>query len=139
HQIREQDIQLALQSPAVFIASDQTITRGNQNHPRGAGTFARTLGVYVRQRHILSLMQALRKMTLMPAERMERRAPVLRHKGRLEVGMDADVTVFDPNTVEDRATYQNPKQTSAGIPYVLVDGRSEEHTSELQSPDHLVC
>jgi dihydroorotase len=122
HQIREQDIEIGLQSPAIFVASDNTISAGNQNHPRGAGTFARTLGVYVRERHVLSIMQALRKMTLMPAQRLERRASALRRKGRLQVGMDADVTVFDPNTVQDRATYQNPKQTSAGIPYVLVNG-----------------
>jgi dihydroorotase len=122
HQIPEEDIVLALRHPAVSIASDGAIGEGPANHPRSAGTFARVLGHYVRELKVLPLMLALKKMTLMPAQRMERRAPAMRRKGRLSPGMDADITVFDPETVADRATFQNPKHTSAGIPYVLVNG-----------------
>jgi len=71
---------------------------------------------------VLSLMDAVRKMTLMPAQRLERAAPAMRAKGRLQVGADADLTVFDPPTVLDRATYERPAQFSQGIIHVLVNG-----------------
>jgi N-acyl-D-aspartate/D-glutamate deacylase len=122
HQIPEEEVVLALRHPTVSVASDGAIGDGPANHPRSAGTFARVLGRYVRELKVLPLMLALKKMTLMPAQRMERRAPAMRRKGRLSPGMDADITLFDPTPVADRATFQNPKQTSAGIPYVLVNG-----------------
>src|SRR5207253_8389865 len=108
----------------------------------------------VREEKALDLMTALKKMTLMPAERLQKRAPAFNEKGRIRVGADADITVIDPGTVIDRATYEKPLQYSEGIPFVLVGGvpmvkngnlvagvfpRSEEHTSELQSRGHLVC
>lgn len=123
HQIPEAEVELALRHPAVSVASDGTVVEGPANHPRSAGTFARVLGRYVRERKTLTLMEALRKMTLMPAQRLEPRAPALRRKGRLAPGMDADITIFDPATVADRATFQQPTLTSAGIPYVLVNGQ----------------
>lgn len=122
HQIREEDIVAALRHPAVSVASDGFIGEGPASHPRGAGTFARTLGVYVREKKVIPLMTALRKMTVQPVRRLEPCAPSLRLKGRLAPGMDADVTVFDPETVLDRATFANPKQYSAGIEDVLVNG-----------------
>jgi dihydroorotase len=67
-------------------------------------------------------MTALRKMTLMPAQRLEKRAPVFREKGRIRLGADADITIFDPQTVIDKATFEEPMQFSAGIPFVLVKG-----------------
>jgi N-acyl-D-aspartate/D-glutamate deacylase len=75
------------------------------------------LGRYVREQHRLSLMDALRKMSLLPAERLG-----IQSKGRLQLGADADITVFDPDRVIDRATFENPAQYSEGIPYVLVNG-----------------
>ena len=91
-------------------------------HPRGAGTFARILGYYVRERGVLSLMDGLRKMTLMPAQRLETVVPRMASKGRVQVGADADLTLFDPARVIDRATYDAPDQFSAGIRHVLVAG-----------------
>ena len=123
HQIREEDIQAALRHPAVSVASDGYIGETAADHPRGAGTFARVLGVYVRERKVLSLMDALRKMTVQPLKRLEPGAPALRRKGRLQPGMDADVTVFDPATVLDRATFASPRQFSVGIHAVLVNGK----------------
>jgi N-acyl-D-aspartate/D-glutamate deacylase len=122
HQIREEDIEAALRHPAVSVASDGFIGEFVVSHPRGAGTFSRVLGRYVRERRVLSLMEALRKMTVQPAQRLEPGAPALRRKGRLQPGMDADITIFDPATVIDRATFQIPKQYSAGITAVLVNG-----------------
>lgn len=121
-QIQEADIVAALRHPSVSIASDGYIGEGVVSHPRGAGTFSRVLGRYVRERKVIPLMVALRKMTVQPVRRIEPGAPALRRKGRLSPGMDADITVFDPATVEDRATFQNPKQGSAGIVDVLVNG-----------------
>lgn len=122
HQIPEADIEAALRHPAVSIASDGYIGEGPANHPRGAGTFARVLGVYVRERKVIPLMTALRKTTVQPVSRLEPGAPALRRKGRLAPGMDADITVFDPATVIDRATFKEPRQFSAGIVHVLVNG-----------------
>lgn len=124
HQIPEADIEAALRHPAVSVASDGYVgERPGSDHPRGAGTFARVLGRYVRERQVISLATALRKMTIQPLQRLEPGAPALRTKGRLAPGMDADITVFDLKTVIDRATFQNPKQFSHGITHVLVNGK----------------
>ncbi len=121
HAIPEEVVRAVMADPLVMIASDGWITEG-KGHPRGAGTYARVLARYVREQHAMSLMDAIRKMSLMPAQRLEAISPVMRNKGRLRVGADADVTVFDPQTVMDRATYENPAQYSTGIRYVLVGG-----------------
>lgn len=110
-----------LQSPLPMIVSDG-VAEATGAHPRATGTYARVLGRYVREQRALTLMDALRKMTLLPAQRLERRAPAMRTKGRLRVGTDADITIFDPATVIDRATYAEPLLPSNGIPHVLVGG-----------------
>ena len=112
---------MAITSPLTAIASDGRILNGI-GHPRAAGTFARVLGYYVRETHQLSLPDALAKMTLMPARRLEQLAPVFRNKGRLKIGADADISVFDAATVRDRSTYQQPALPSTGFRYVLVNG-----------------
>lgn len=109
--------------PDVILASDGIPFVAGKAHPRGAGTFARVLGKYVREDGALTLMDALRKMTLLPAQRIENIAPQMKRKGRLQVGMDADIVVFDPDTVIARATYEDPAQPSAGIAHVIVAGR----------------
>jgi dihydroorotase len=76
----------------------------------------------VREEKALDLMTALKKMTLMPAQRLEKRAPMFKDKGRIRVGADADITVFNPDTVIDKATYEEPLQYSEGIEFVLVNG-----------------
>jgi dihydroorotase len=116
HSIPEPIVKLAMSDPTVMIASDGILDNG-KGHPRAAGTFARVLGKYVREEHALTLMQALAKMTSMPADRL--RMP---NKGRLALGADADVAVFDPGRVIDRATFENPAQYSEGIPFVVVNG-----------------
>lgn len=122
HRIPESTVTSAVAHPGVIIASDAIVYIQGKGHPRATGTFARVLGVYVRQKHALSLMEALNKMTYLPARRLEAISPAMRHKGRVQVGADADLTLFDPATVTDRATYQKPTLTSAGIPYVIVGG-----------------
>jgi N-acyl-D-aspartate/D-glutamate deacylase len=112
---------MAISSPLTAIASDGLLENG-KGHPRTAGTEARVLAHYVRETKQLTLIEAIRKMTLMPAQRLETLAPVFKNKGRIKVGADADITVFDPNTVADRSTYQQPALTSVGFKYVLVNG-----------------
>jgi N-acyl-D-aspartate/D-glutamate deacylase len=121
--IPEGDVVTGLQSPFTMVGSDAILEPGNNNHPRAAGCFTRTLGYYVRDQKTLSLNDALAKMTILPAKRLENKAPALRKKGRLQQGADADITIFDPNTVADRATVDNPAQEAAGIDYVLVMGQ----------------
>jgi len=120
--IPQEAIDAALRDSTVLIASDAVPLGDNAGHPRGAGTFARVLGKYVREEQKLSLMQAIKRMTLLPAQRLEGWVPQMRSKGRLNVGSDADITVFDPARVIDRATYERPKQAPEGIPFVLVNG-----------------
>ena len=108
--------------PDVIAASDGIPFSEGRAHPRGAGTFARILGHYVRERGALSLMEALRKMTLLPARRLEGIVPEMARKGRVQVGGDADLTIFDPERIIDRATYDAPDRYSAGIAHVLVGG-----------------
>ncbi len=119
--IPEEAVRAALAHPWVAIGSDG-IREGSSWHPRSAGTYARILGKYVREEKVLTLMEAIRKMTLLPARRLERHAPLFRDKGRLRAGADADLVLFDPATVIDRATYEKPTQPSHGIPHVLVSG-----------------
>jgi N-acyl-D-aspartate/D-glutamate deacylase len=111
-----------LQSPTTMIGSDAILTPGDNNHPRGAGCFSRALGHYVRELEAVSLVDALAKMTILPAKRLEAKAPALLKKGRLQRGADADITIFDPTKVADRATVEDPSQPAAGIDYVLVLG-----------------
>jgi imidazolonepropionase-like amidohydrolase len=122
HTIPPATVEIAVRHPGVMIASDAVPYANGAGHPRGTGTFARVLGVYVREKHALTLMDALAKMTLLPAKRLEQISPVMKHKGRVQVGADADLTLFDPATVVDRATYRKPTVPSAGIPYVIVGG-----------------
>ncbi len=125
HFIPEEMVKMAVAHPGVIIASDGDMTNGT-GHPRGAGTYARVLGVYVRQERALPLMEGLRKMTILPAQRVG-----LVNKGRIRVGADADITVFDPAHVIDRATYEKPAQYSDGIPYVVVNGVVVVNNSQL--------
>ncbi|MBY0489668.1 MAG: amidohydrolase family protein [Gemmatimonadaceae bacterium] len=112
---------MAITSPLTAIATDGRINQGI-GHPRAAGTFARVLGYYVRETHQLTLMQAITKMTLMPARRLETVAPAFTQKGRLRVGADADVTIFDAATVTDKSTFAQPALPSEGVRHVLVNG-----------------
>jgi N-acyl-D-aspartate/D-glutamate deacylase len=120
--IPEAAARTAVANPIVMIASDGMEITGPKIHPRGQGSFSRVLGRYVREEKVLDLMTALRKMTLMPAQRLERRAPVFKNKGRIREGADADITIFGPDRVMDKATYEEPLQYSDGIQFVLVNG-----------------
>ena len=120
HAMSEDDVERIIRHPATMIASDGEVPifgRANP-HPRSYGTFARVLGVYVREKHVLTLEDAVRKMTSFPASRLR-----LTDRGLLRPGMKADITVFDPATVRDKATYQQPHQYAEGFSYVLVSGQ----------------
>src|SRR5205814_1043211 len=119
----EQMVAVAITSPLTIIASDAYWQNGT-GHPRTTGTFSKVLGRYVRESHALSLMEALRKMTVMPAQRLEARVPAMKKKGRLQVGADADITIFDAAKVMDRSTYREPSLSPVGIQYVMVNGVS---------------
>jgi len=137
HTNTEPMVAVAITSPLTIIASDAYWQDGT-GHPRTTGTFARVLGRYVREAQAnvgaqhaaplptdtLSLMNAIRKMTLMPAQRLEARVPAMRQKGRLRVGADADITIFDATKVLDRSTYREPALSPVGIQHVIVNGVS---------------
>ncbi len=92
------------------------------SHPRSNGTFAKILRSYVRERKLMSMQEALRKMCLMPAQTLEGFVPQMKKKGRLQKGMDADIVVFDPKTISDVGTYENPNQPAVGVQSLLVNG-----------------
>jgi N-acyl-D-aspartate/D-glutamate deacylase len=117
HSNPEQVIRDVVAHPLTMIASD-----GLRGHPRHAGTSARILGHYVREEKLLTLMQAIEKLALMPARRLEQRVPAMKNKGRIRVAADADLVLFNPDTIADRATYENADAPSVGIQHVLVGG-----------------
>ena len=127
----EETVRTLITDPIVMIASDGSMENG-KGHPRSAGTFARVLGKYVREEKALSLMDAIRKSALMPAQRLESMSSQMRQKGRLKVGADADISVFDPARVIDKATFENPAQYSEGFRYVLVEGTFVVRDGKLQ-------
>jgi N-acyl-D-aspartate/D-glutamate deacylase len=112
----------AVVSPFTQVVSGAYLDERGHGHPRASGTHARVLGHYVRERRALSMMDALRKMSLMVAQRLEGRAPAFEKKGRLREGADADIVVFDPDRIIDRATFRNPTEPSEGVRYVLING-----------------
>lgn len=121
--IPKQDVIDSLKAPYVMIGSDAILEPGFNNHPRASGTFARTVGLYVREQQVISLSDAIAKMSLMPAQRLEKQAPALQKKGRIAKGMDADIVVFDYDKISDKSTVEKPETVSAGIEYVLVNGQ----------------
>ncbi len=131
----EEVVSAAIKSPLTMIASDGILENG-KGHPRTAGTYSRILGRYVREQNALTLMDALTKMTLMPAQRLERRVPSMRNKGRIRAGADADLTIFDPLTISDRATFQEPARYAEGIKFVIVNGVMIVKDGQLQPSVH---
>jgi N-acyl-D-aspartate/D-glutamate deacylase len=121
HLMKPEWIRLAMVHPGVMIASDGLPMEPGA-HPRGAGTHARVLGRYVRDESVIALEDAIARMTILPARRLEGFAPVMKRKGRLQPGADADITVFDPERVRDHATFEDSLRFSRGIPHVLVGG-----------------
>ena len=103
------------------------------SHPRSNGTFAKVLRMYVRERGLLSMTEALRKMTLMPAQLIEDFAPQMKYKGRIQPNMDADIVVFDPDTIADVGTYQDPNHPAVGVHWLLVNGKVVVNNTELDT------
>jgi dihydroorotase/N-acyl-D-amino-acid deacylase len=119
HTLAEEDLQRILVHPATMIASDGGVSVFGEEmpHPRAYGTFVRVLAVYVREKGLLRLEEAIRKMTAMPAQRIG-----LMDRGLLRPGMKADLVVFDPERVADTATFENPHQYAVGVSHVVVNG-----------------
>ena len=107
--------------PLTMIASD-AVMQGGKGHPRAAGAFTRVLARYVRERRTLTLTDAIRKMSLMPAQRLGTATAAASRKGRLQAGADADIAIFDLASVADRATYASPAVAATGVRHVLVGG-----------------
>ncbi|CAF1390640.1 unnamed protein product [Rotaria sordida] len=130
HSIPEQAVIDCLQSPITLMASDAL-----RGHPRAAGACARILGHYVRERGAITLMEAIRKMSLLPAQRLESASLQMKTRGRICEGVTADLCIFDPMTVKDCATYEQPKLPSQGIIHVLVNGKFVVRDGKLVTID----
>ena len=120
--IPEEEMIMGLESPLGIVSSDGGGLIDGRGHPRSTGTFGRFLGRFVRELEVVDWMEGIAKITLLPAQRLEKSVPAMSRKGRLQIGMDADVTVFDPATVQEQATYAEPAQMSEGIAFVVVNG-----------------
>jgi len=117
--VDEEDIKFVLKNPVVMVGSDSFPAEpGAKVHPRTNGTFARILGRYVREEGILTLEEAVRKITSFPANRLG-----IKEKGLIREGMDADLVIFDPDTIIDRADYEDPLKEPVGVSYVIVNGQ----------------
>lgn len=116
HSMKTEDVEIFYRQPWVMVASDGGIDAA---HPRGAGTFTRVLGRFVRERHLFTLEEAVRKMTSLPAARVR-----LADRGRIAPGMKADLVLFNPQTVIDRSTFEDPQKLSEGIELVVVNGEA---------------
>jgi N-acyl-D-amino-acid deacylase len=117
----DQDVERIFKQPFTMVASDAGVLDPEGSsvpHPRGFGNNARVLGVYVREKRLVGLEEAIRKMSSLPAQTFN-----LWDRGLLRPGMAADVVIFDEKTVADRATFEQPKQYAAGIDYVIVNGQ----------------
>ena len=121
HLMKPEWIELAVRTPFVMLASDG-LPYAPGAHPRSAGTFSRFLGYYVRDLKLMPLIQAVGKVSLMPALRLEKVAPMMSRKGRLQVGADADITVFAPGHIIDTANFEDDLSFSEGVEHVLVNG-----------------
>jgi dihydroorotase/N-acyl-D-amino-acid deacylase len=130
HAISEEDIDAILRSPYGMIGSDGEVPKFGEGapHPRSYGTFARVLGLYVRERKTISLETAVRKMAGFPADRLK-----LLDRGLLRPGMKADLVIFDPAVVRDMATFENPHQYAVGVSDVIVNGRPVIREGNLTS------
>jgi N-acyl-D-aspartate/D-glutamate deacylase len=119
HAMAEEDVERIMKHPMTMIGSDGRLVEPGMGHPhpRWYGTFPRVLGLYVREKHTLELSEAIRKMTYLPAQSLN-----LTDRGLIKEGMKADITIFNPETVIDKATFEKPHQYSEGIEYVLVNG-----------------
>lgn len=112
----------AVAHPATMIFSAAFLSEEGSGHRRSAGTHARVLGRYVRELGVVSLRDALRKMSLMPAQVLESRVPLMKRKGRIRESAEADIVVFDAETISDEATFHNPTLPSKGVRFVLING-----------------
>lgn len=128
HAINEEDVKRIMQHPMVMVASDGALLEPGVGHPhpRGYGTFPRVLGYYVREQGVIDLQTALRKMTSMPADRLG-----ITDRGYIKEGMKADITVFNPETVIDKGTFEDPHHYPEGIDYVIVNGKLTIDQGEL--------
>jgi N-acyl-D-glutamate deacylase len=114
-----------------YEGDEWPLPAGTFSHPRSNGTFAKVLRSYVRERKAMSMQEALRKMTLMPAQTLEGFVPQMKKKGRLQEGMDADIVVFDPESISDVGTYEKPNQPAVGVQSLLVNGEPVVDGGEL--------
>lgn len=122
HMMKPEWIEMALKSTVTMIASDGGDCSAH-SHPRGSGTFSKILGEYVREKKILSLAEAIKKMTLMPAQLLEKVIPEMKKRGRIQVGCKSDLVIFDPKKIIDKATYENGCVKSTGVKYLLINGK----------------
>ncbi len=124
HYLKEEWTRLLVAAPDIIISSDGLVAKTTTENipPQGVGSFAKILGKYVREEKALDIMTALSKMTLLPARLLEKAAPIFRLKGRIQIGMDADITIFDPALIAAKTTYEKPHQQSVGVTELLVGG-----------------